>query len=233
MDRCPKPGFFYYIEDFRRLIAKYSEGVFKSEVVLKMNNKNDDFMRIYTISELSNMINIPEGTIRQWEKNLEGIIEVPRDEKGARYYTEFEVNLFKNIRAMREKVLSWSVIKEVLKQSEAVQNENPLTPMMMPTLPKMTQSEAIQSLQEIRLAIEGFEQKMKTIVQQEIKNEVATSIQPISKAIESISDGKKEKEQEERMNALLNELEQMKTMIEEMKQDKEKKKSFLSRWFGK
>ncbi|MEW9500697.1 MerR family transcriptional regulator [Jeotgalibacillus marinus] len=52
------------------------------------------------MKEASKMIGVPVGTMRQWEADLE--LTIPRDEIG-RYYTDFEVETFNHIKAMRKK----------------------------------------------------------------------------------------------------------------------------------
>ena len=46
-----------------------------------MNNRQ--ILRAYSINEVSKRINTPTGTIRQWEKDLEGLLVIPRTQQGA------------------------------------------------------------------------------------------------------------------------------------------------------
>ncbi|KAB2333340.1 MerR family transcriptional regulator [Cytobacillus depressus] len=76
----------------------------------------NQFVKAYTIQEVSKMMNIPPGTLRQWEKDLEGLLIIPRSKQGARFYTENEVNMLETIKQMRSKNLSKEMIKELFKQ---------------------------------------------------------------------------------------------------------------------
>jgi DNA-binding transcriptional MerR regulator len=132
-----------------------------------MINKNEEFMKAYTINEVSKIIDIPAGTIRQWEKTVEGILNIPRDDKGSRYYTDFEINTLNNIKAMRDKGLSFEVIKDVLNHSEANLN------VPIPSVPVMSQSEAIQTIQNLQTTIQTLAQRMESIIEESVRKEVS------------------------------------------------------------
>jgi DNA-binding transcriptional MerR regulator len=70
-------------------------------------------MTVYTLKEAAKMINVPAGAIRQWEKELYGLIEIPRSRQGARIYTDSMVELFMGIKeqcsmkANKVEIRSW------------------------------------------------------------------------------------------------------------------------------
>lgn len=72
------------------------------------------FMKAYTIKEVSKKINVPSGTIRQWEKDLSGLLIIPRTKQGARFYTDMEIELLLKIKQMRDKNLSKEMIRDLL-----------------------------------------------------------------------------------------------------------------------
>lgn len=76
----------------------------------------------YSIKEVSKKMNIPVGTIRQWEKDLNGILVIPRGEGNARYFTEKEMNLLKQIKEMREKNVSKDLIRNLLTEQASQQS---------------------------------------------------------------------------------------------------------------
>jgi len=78
--------------------------------------KESTFVKAHTIKEVSKQIQVPSGTIRQWEKDLEGILVIPRTKQGARYYTETEITLLIKIKQMREKNLGKEMIRELLQR---------------------------------------------------------------------------------------------------------------------
>ena len=79
-----------------------------------MNNKQ--ILRAYSIKEVSQIINIPTGTIRQWEKDLDGLLVVPRTQQGARYYTDNEITILKKVKEMREQHVSKGMIRSLLEK---------------------------------------------------------------------------------------------------------------------
>lgn len=136
-------------------------------------------MKAYTIKEVQELTKVPSGTIRQWEKDLEGVFTVPRDSKNNRYYTDFEIDIIKKIKQMRDKDVSIAVIKDLLqKHSETFETDSqPLV--VQPTVPQMTQNEAVTTLKEIQVALQSFEalkEQMKIEIRNEIRNEVRNEI---------------------------------------------------------
>lgn len=151
-----------------------------------------EFLTAYSIKEVSEMIDVAVGTLRQWESDFKGVIEIPRDSKGARYYTQFEIETLKHIKAMREKKLSKDVIRDLLeKKNEAGGIETALAP--QPTPQQMSQSEAVQTLQEIKSMMSGFEEfksELKKELRSEIRNEVKQEVlEEVRREIASSSEG--------------------------------------------
>lgn len=175
-----------------------------------MIEEKQAFMKAYTVKEVSKLLEIPPGTLRQWEKSLEDHLRIPRDERGERYYTDFEMNIIRNVKAMRDKGLTFEVIKQVLTSPEAA----PTVPIA--AAPLMSQSEAIQTIQNLQQALETLSSRMESIIEQHVRNQV-------SKLSESLDDQKKQMEQylknhDEHLMALLRELQEQRSA---------KKKRFL------
>ncbi len=105
-----------------------------------MDEKKDQFMQAYSISQVSEKLDTHPNTIRQWEKSLEGVLNIPRDEKGARYYTDFEIDALRRVKALREKGVSFDIIREVLASSDTHTSDMVA---VTSSLPAMSQSEAI------------------------------------------------------------------------------------------
>lgn len=88
--------------------------------------KDNQILRAYSIKEVSRRINVPAGTIRQWEKDLNGVLIIPRSKQGARFYTEVEISILKRIKEMRDKNLSKEIIKDML-QKHLTQEKQPVS----------------------------------------------------------------------------------------------------------
>lgn len=138
------------------------------------------FMKANRIKEVSKMIDVPEGTLRQWEKDFEGVLKIPRDEHRNRYYTEFEIDALKHIKAMRDKNISKDMIRELLAKNKETQSEEGVdnSPAPMPSLPSYRQQEVMEILQNIqnlpeqmRKLLLGNMSELKEEVKKEVREE--------------------------------------------------------------
>ena len=71
----------------------------------------------YMISDAANMMQVESHVLRYWEEELD--LEVPRNEMGHRYYTEENIQQFRQIKKWKEEGYQLKVIKMML------HNENP------------------------------------------------------------------------------------------------------------
>lgn len=138
--------------------------------------KMDEFMKAYSIKEVSKLIGVPEGTLRQWEKDFTESLIIPRDKQNARYYTEFEIETLKHIKSMREKGLSKKMIKELLKKQSAMNHGQ--KQFVEPSVPTLKQNEAIETLRNVQKAFEAFPQ-VKEVMVEELKNEIRSEIKNV------------------------------------------------------
>lgn len=118
------------------------------------------------------MINVPEGTLRQWERDFEGVLVIPRDQQNSRYYSDVEIETLNHIKTMREKDLSKAIIKELLSKRES---EDVPTPVPV-TVPQMKQNEVLETLRNIQKAFETLPEVKQMIVDQ-VKSELKEEIQ--------------------------------------------------------
>lgn len=73
-------------------------------------------MKAYTMKEVSKKINVPPRTIRQWEKELIGLLEISRSKQGARIYTDFEINLLIELKEMDAQKANKILVREWLQK---------------------------------------------------------------------------------------------------------------------
>ena len=66
----------------------------------------------YIISDASKKIDVEPHVLRYWEEELG--VKVPRNEMGHRYYREEDIELFKNIKFLKEQGFQLRAIKMVL-----------------------------------------------------------------------------------------------------------------------
>lgn len=75
----------------------------------------------YLISDASKKVDVESHVLRYWEEELD--LDIPRNEMGHRFYTEFHIRLFRQIKELKEKGYQLKAIKGALdKMSEAMEN---------------------------------------------------------------------------------------------------------------
>ena len=68
----------------------------------------------YLISDASRKVDVEAHVLRYWEEELE--MNIPRNEMGHRYYTDFHIRLFKQVKNLKEKGYQLKAIKHALEQ---------------------------------------------------------------------------------------------------------------------
>ncbi|WP_199880653.1 MerR family transcriptional regulator [Bacillus massiliglaciei] len=173
----------------------------------------NNIMRAYSIKEVSKKLNIPNGTIRQWEKDLQGLIHIPRSKQGARFYTDHEISLLQKIKEMREKKISKEMIRSLLEKHIRSVTEEPKTsaPTVKETnvpavqedkqetsiqqsvqgLPELMDTYKENLVNEIRLALHNERTKMVDELKEAITEGNIQTIQGMSKSIARSNDRRK------------------------------------------
>lgn len=75
-------------------------------------------MKTFTLKETAKKINVTPGKIRQWEKDLNGLLEIPRSKQGARIYSEQEINQLLEIKNLYSNKASKEMIREFLQKKQ-------------------------------------------------------------------------------------------------------------------
>ena len=76
----------------------------------------------YLISDASNTVDVESHVLRYWEEELE--MNIPRNEMGHRYYTDFHIRLFKQIKELKEKGYQLKAIKAALAKTLDAEGES-------------------------------------------------------------------------------------------------------------
>ena len=66
----------------------------------------------YMISDAAKMVDVESHVLRYWEEELD--IEIPRNEMGHRYYTDYYINVFRKIKELKEQGFLLKAIKIAL-----------------------------------------------------------------------------------------------------------------------
>lgn len=69
----------------------------------------------YLISDASKKVDVESHVLRYWEEELE--LSIPRNEMGHRYYTDFHIRLFRQVKMLKEKGYQLKAIKAALAKS--------------------------------------------------------------------------------------------------------------------
>lgn len=75
----------------------------------------------YLISDASKKVDVESHVLRYWEEELE--MNIPRNEMGHRYYTDFHIRLFKQIKELKEKGYQLKAIKAALAKTLDAEGE--------------------------------------------------------------------------------------------------------------
>ncbi len=68
----------------------------------------------YSISEAGKLVGVESHVLRYWEDELQ--LEIPRNGKSHRYYTELHIRLFQKIKELKERGYQLKAIEQVLKK---------------------------------------------------------------------------------------------------------------------
>ncbi len=68
----------------------------------------------YSISEAGKLVGVEAHVLRYWEDELQ--LEIPRNGKDHRYYTELHIKLLKKVKELKEKGYQLKAIEQVLKK---------------------------------------------------------------------------------------------------------------------
>lgn len=74
-----------------------------------------NFMKTYSMKEVSQKIKVPPGTIKRWEKELDGLLDIPRSKQGARFFTETELQILIEMKELHGKKVKKEVIRKLLR----------------------------------------------------------------------------------------------------------------------
>mgnify|MGYP005841371337 CR=1 FL=1 len=110
----------------------------------------------YSITELSQRLNVTDHALRYYEKEFG--ITVPKDDRGRRYYTTDLANLMYQIKAMRDDGLEIKAIKKIL-LSENIIGEPPPVVLDDGSV-SLTTTHHNDSTRDIRVFFEEFKEQL-------------------------------------------------------------------------
>lgn len=109
----------------------------------------------YMISDASKMLNVESHVLRYWEEELE--INIPRNEMGHRYYTDFHVNLLRHVRDLKKQGYGLRAIKMMISDPNEERR-----------VPEIT-AESVSTPEVVNSKMEQFQEIMTRIVSNALK----------------------------------------------------------------
>ncbi|GLB60653.1 MerR family transcriptional regulator [Cytobacillus sp. NCCP-133] len=179
--RQEKGGTFaeYVKSNIRNWLPKHSEYNDKMKGLIEMDTQ---YMKAYTIKEVSKILNVPPGTLRQWEKDLNGLLLIPRSKQGARFYTDLEISLLEKVKQMRDKNLSKEMIRELMQKHMDLFSEGGSEPFETSLKPVQqdhgihTELQSVMDAEQFIVWMEAFKDRLITEVRNEIRNGIRKEV---------------------------------------------------------
>lgn len=156
----------------------------------KLDRKDLNTMKTFTLKEVSKKINVKPATLRKWEKDFEEYLEIPRTNQGARIYSQVEIDLLLEIKHMYENKLSTAMILQTLQKGYELEEEEISEP---PALTLAIVPQEITPVSNEELAIKNADQFFDAMDQykQTFLNEVKEEIRSVLRK-EVVEEVKKE-----------------------------------------
>ncbi len=137
----------------------------------------------YTITELSTSLNITDHALRFYEKEFG--LNIPKDNRGRRFYTTELANVMYQIKAMRDQGLELKAIRKILEDENIIRPKDISIPIPAEQLPAVV-SKKLEELSGAELslileALNGIKEQLFNNVAEEFIN----TRQHISKEIHS------------------------------------------------
>ncbi len=171
--------------------------------------------KIYTIKDLSKITEIKITTIRKYEVDFD--LKIPRNEMGHRVYSESEVQIYRKIKAMKERGAGTELIREIIVKSADVMEQKEKA-MELITIDRLTGAE----LKEVMLS------QIADILQERDKMYL-DRIEKLEKKMEHELESQREKI----CDQMKSENEKLIKYIAISREEESKKDSFWERIFGR
>lgn len=107
----------------------------------------------YTITELSEYLNITDHALRFYEKEFG--LKIPKDSRGRSYYTTNHANLMYQIKTMRDQGLELKAIRKILEDENIIEEQQQFSKCNTESLPAVISTNSNQlSNKELTLIME-------------------------------------------------------------------------------
>lgn len=134
----------------------------------------------YSITELSESLNITDHALRFYEKEFG--LNIPKDNRGRRFYTTDYANLMYQIKAMRDQGLEIKAIRKILEDKNIIHEQNKITSGNDENLPAVVTSSNQLSTSELTLIMEALNSIKEQLINS-VSSEFLTTREHLSKEI--------------------------------------------------
>lgn len=140
-------------------------------------------VRTYTLKEVSKIIDVSVSTIKHWEKEFNGLLDIPRSKQGARLYTNNELEQLIEINQLYQRGLNSEEIQNNLEnklpsEPEPVVNHSESVP--VPSDKEIASSDpnevSPRNIEYFFAAMDQYKQTFLSEVKNEIKKAVETEV---------------------------------------------------------
>lgn len=191
----------------------------------------------YTIKEASEILALESHTLRYYEDELE--LTIGRNSMGHRYYSTYDINLFRHIMELREQGLQLKAIKNAIQDleesaitkanvgisSETMIDITDVNNTKVEQFRLMMKETFVQAIYENQLELRA---ELNHHIEDKIEKEMKQEIQKMEEMFEE-----KDEERYRKIDETMREMQKMRRDLIEIAEQKKNKKSFLKKVFGK
>ncbi len=149
----------------------------------------------YTTKEVSKQLKIPVGNLRQWETMFPSLIYVQRTKTGARIYTDYELEILKKIKLLKDKnmndedirfILETASVSELDETNEEIMDEEESVRYL-----SLKQEETVESVRNLTDSLVSwkreFMDEFREVLKHEVKKEIIRGNNKTKSMVESFS----------------------------------------------
>lgn len=134
-------------------------------------------MKSYAIKDAAKKLSITPSKLRQWEKDLDGLLIIPRTKQGTRYYTDDEISLLETIKQLYDKSLSKDMIRGIIEKDFQLQKVAGTEASLTSIVPEIIASGTNKNdIEQFLAAMKSWKDEIIDDVRNEIRHRVRKEI---------------------------------------------------------
>lgn len=134
-------------------------------------------MKSYAIKDAAKKLSITPSKLRQWEKDLDGLLIIPRTKQGTRYYTDDEISLLETVKQLYDKSLSKDMIRGIIEKDFQLQKVASTEASLTSIVPEIIASGTNKNdIEQFLAAMKSWKDEIIDDVRNEIRHRVRKEI---------------------------------------------------------